>query len=386
MVALLWLGACSVSPPPPPPPADAIDVVVVVVDSLRRDRTSTYGHVAPTTPTLDALAAGGVRYERATSVAPWTLPAMAGMLTGQLPSSLGVTQHDSRVPDDALLISEALSAAGWATAAISSHSFFSPDHNLQQGFSVFDTTNIVGHQQETSEGVTDAALRFLTEHPSEPVFLVAHYFDPHFAYIAHRDAQIEMPAHQGQVVPGMSIQALRALQPSDADRDAVMAIYDGEIAHTDAHIGRLMAGIAARGRLDQTLVVVTHDHGEAFWEHGHLGHTIELYEQAIASPLVVDYPAGWGPPAGTAVAERVSLLDLPVTIAAITGVEDVFAGHALFAPQIDRIVQSETLKGADLRAVLTARHKLIWDRKADTVQLFDLAQETGTSLVTEKYH
>jgi len=366
--------ACGRAPAPPPPPADTRDAVLIVVDTLRRDHLSAYGYARPTSPRLDAFAAGAVRYDGAISAAPWTLPSVTALLTGALPSSLGVTRHDSTVPDDALLISEVLSAAGWATGAVSSHSFFSPEHNLQQGFATFDTDNIVGHRAETSAGVTDAAIRFLDAHRSEPVFLVVHYFDPHFAYLRHDDFPFDGPAYDGPVQPGTPIKELRALaariQP--ADTDALGRLYDSEVAHTDHHIGRLLDAIAERGRAERSLVAVTHDHGEEFFEHGFIGHTSALYGALINAPLLVRYPTGVGPALGSTEAARVSLMDLPATIAAVLGVDAPLSGPSLLHPSDDRVVRSETQKGADLRAVVGARHKLIWDRREDQWMLFDV--------------
>lgn len=369
------LTACS----QPVPPPDKVDVVLVVVDTLRRDHTEVYGYSRPTTPALSALAAQGVRYDRAVSAAPWTLPSVTATLTGELPSTLGVVRHDSLVPDDALLISEVFSEAGWTTGAVTSHSFFSPDHNLQQGFSVFDTRNIAGHRAETSAGVTDAVLRFLRRNPGEAVFVVAHYFDPHFAYLAHEGHTFDGPDYDGPIRSGLPIKKLRALAPAltASDHEALRRLYDSEVAHTDHHIGRLLDALEARGP-ERTLVIVTHDHGESFMEHGHMGHTTQLYGELIDAPLVVRYPAGVGPAPGTVVSERVSLMDLPRTIASVAGLDaSAFSGHSLLSPAPDRVVQSETLKGADLRAVVGPRHKLIWNRKTDRRQLFDLEADPG---------
>jgi arylsulfatase A-like enzyme len=381
LCALLLMLSCS---RPAAPPPGTRDVLLIVVDTLRRDHTSTYGYARQTTPSLSALAAEGVRYDGAVSAAPWTLPSMSAILTGALPSTLGVVRHDSLLPDEATLMSEVLAEQGWATGAVSSHSFFSPEHNLQQGFDELDTDNIRGHREETSAGVTDAAIRFLRRHRSEPVFLVVHYFDPHFAWIRHDsddddDDDDDDDAYRGPVTAGMPIKELRARAGglSAADWAAVRRLYDDEVRHTDAHIGRLLAALAAEGRSERALVAVTGDHGESFYEHGHLGHTIELYDTLVAAPLVVRYPVGLGPPAGSVASERVSLMDLPATIAEVTGVDDPSGGHSLLHPEPDRVVRSETLKGADLRAVVGERHKLIWDRAADEWLLFDLLTDPG---------
>lgn len=378
MLPALLLLSCT-TPEAPPPPAGTVDAILIVVDTLRRDHTSAYGHDRETTPRLAALAAEGVRYDRAVSAAPWTLPSMAAMLTGQLPSALGVTRHDSRLPDDARLLSAALSEAGWATGAVSSHSFFSPEHGFDRGFSSFDTGNIRGHRAETSAGVTDAAIRFLRDHPSEPVFLVVHYFDPHFAYIDHPETSFADPAYAGPVKSGAPIAALREQAPTlgAADWDALGRLYDAEIAHTDRHIGRLLDAIAAEGRAERALVAVTHDHGESFYEHGHLGHTTELYGALVDAPLVVRYPSAVGPTPGTTVPEPVSLMDLPRTVSEVLGVSADFPGESLLHPAAGRVVRSETQKGADLRAVVDDRHRLIWDRSADTWHLYDTTADPG---------
>ena len=397
--SLLAAGAlaCGGGADPRPP-----DVVLIVVDTLRADRLSCYGYERETSPRLDRLAAQGVRYARAQSQAPWTTPSIGSLMTSRFPTELGILTERSVLSEDEVSLAEALAAGGYATAAVVSHSFCSSEWNFDQGFEHFDESNVLGHDAVTSEAVTARALEALDAllaNPGggrRPFFLWVHYFDPHFAYIAHEDFPFPGPAdYDGPVSSGMKYSLLRKMNETvDADDlEEVRRFYDSEIALTDHWIGVLLDGLRARGCWDDALVVVTADHGEEFNDHGYMGHSRTVYQELVRVPLIVKYPrARAGAPGATAgaVIERpVALLDVYPTVLEVTGTAPLpgppRAGVSLLDRGAERPLPlvSETARQGGVRGVVEGGHKLVhrlreghfelYDLEADPAELRDLA-------------
>jgi len=179
------LGMRSATPDTRPP-----DVSLVVIDSLRADHLSLYGHDQPTSPELDAWARDAVVFDHATTTAPWTLPAIASVLTGHHPYALGIREDENAVPHRVTTLGELYQRAGYQTTAVVSHIYLLPKFGLMQGMDQIDTELVKGHHERvSSDGVTDRALGALqahvASHPEQPLFMVAHYFDPHYNYINH---------------------------------------------------------------------------------------------------------------------------------------------------------------------------------------------------------
>jgi arylsulfatase A-like enzyme len=391
LLLALLLPACARPRSAPP------NVVLIVVDTLRVDRLSCYGNPRPTTPHLDALAAQGVRYSRAHSQAPWTTPSIAALLTSQYPSVLGIREEPDALADHWELLPEVLKENGYATGAVISHYFLDSKWNFDQGFDSFDESNIRGHAEMTSPGVTASALAFVRQHQREPFFLFVHYFDPHYNYLDHPEFPFTAttPPYDGPVHSGMVYTDLEALAPElgPRDRDYLLALYDSEIAFTDRAIGDLLAGLEKLGLTEDTLIVFTADHGEEFLERNTIGHGGTLYEEQIHVPLLVRYPdyrptsesprqpwpnTDWR---GSTLETPVALIDLFPTILDYLGVaSDVpLAGRSLLGatPNTEppaRVVFSETDWG-HYRAALNQGYKLIVRPTTGQRFFFDLSAD-----------
>ncbi len=273
-------------------------LVLIVIDTLRGDRLGCSGYERAVTPCLDSLAAAGTRFAAAMTPAPVTLPAVASLLTGRLPTRHGVRDNGCFVlAEDETTLAESLRAAGWRTAAIVGSAVLAADRGLDQGFETYDdefqppypiydpsyarlTDELAGSRCRADQ-VTDRALARLEEFGRrEPFFLFVHYFDVHMYYDPP-------PAHA-------------AHHPGNP--------YDGEVSFVDHEIGRLLAGLAER---PDALTVVVADHGESLGEHGEPQHGFLLYESSLHVPWLV---AGPGVPVGEVRREPVSLVDLVPTL------------------------------------------------------------------------
>ena len=344
----------------------APNVVLVVVDTLRADHLSCYGHARETSPHLDRLAAEGVRFERAISQAPWTTPSVASLMTSRYPSAVGVGSERAVLADELELLPELLARAGYLTGAVVSHTFCSARWNFDQGFDWFDQSNIGGHAAVTSPGVTARALEFVDWAGDEPFFLWAHYFDPHFRYVEHEGLEYGGRGdYDGPIESGLDFKYLfdRRFDLTPADLNELRRIYDSEVAFTDRWVGALLDGLRERGRYDDTLVVVTGDHGEEFGDHGDLGHARQLYRELLGVPLIVKPPVGARgvPPPGSVATHPVALLDVLPTILELAGFEALHGleGRGLFGPTDPRPIVSETARAGGVRSVTLGEWKLI---------------------------
>jgi membrane-anchored protein YejM (alkaline phosphatase superfamily) len=225
------------------------NVLVIVVDTLRADHLGCYGHGRPTSPSIDALAASGVRFDRAYSAAPWTMPAVASMLTGLPPAAHGVESLQHMLPRDAVTLAERLTERGYVTAAVVSHLLISSRFHFDQGYAVFEEREAQGHDHVSTPGVTRTAstLLDLLARDERPFFLFVHYFDPHFNYRPHPEFGFAPPS-VGSLDGTQGIDELRARldELTPAEFGFLRDLYDEEIRLTDDGIGALGSGTSVR--------------------------------------------------------------------------------------------------------------------------------------------
>jgi len=383
---VMAVGGCSSDPTgglpePGPVPAPSIELgdssrpwnlLLITLDTTRRDRLGCYGYDLPVTPHLDSLARAGVRFERAITPVPVTLPAHATILTGLNPNEHGVRNNGTFVLDSSQVsIAEVLAKHGYATGATAGAFPVAARFGLNQGFEHYDdafpTVSRV-RPWETSERraaeVTDRALAWMAELGPRPFFHWAHYFDPHTAYV-----------------------------PPEPFRGQFTHPYDGEIAYMDAQIGRLIHGLDALNLLAATWIVLVGDHGEALGEHQEPTHSFFIYGATQEVPCIVVPPRDWRGGSGKAwrggrVAGVVGLRDLAPTMLHALGISTAelpASGASLLAAIGGRwrgpqVVYMETLVPAleygwsDLRGVRTDRWAYI---RAPEPELYDLKADPG---------
>ena len=333
---LLWTVGCGDAPSEPP-----YNVVVISIDSLRADHLGCYGYPRPTSPHLDALARDGVVYENAIAESSWTLPTHISMLTGLSSYVHGIEHDEVRLGDDVPRLAVRLREAGYRTKGIFSGPYLDPIFGFGVGFDEYEAeygdlaadgpdlerdasegawravmrdANQRSHRTITSPAVTERAIEFIGRDAPEPFFLFLHYFDVHYDYIPPESLWREFdPDYDGEMT-GDDFQKNPAIHPDMAPRDLehLIALYDAEIRFTDQYIGMLLDALERGGLTDRTLVVVTSDHGEEFFEHGGKGHRHTLFDEVLKVPLVLRMPGRI--PAGTRVPSLVRHIDLAPTI------------------------------------------------------------------------
>jgi arylsulfatase A-like enzyme len=273
-------------------------VLLINIDTLRADHTDFHPSPRDTrsrTPEIAALAARGTVYERAYSQAPWTMPSNASVFTGLYPNQHRAFSLQGWVPARSRVLAELLREAGYQTGAVVSHYFLARGVGFAQGFDHFDDelseTNT--HLARSAEEVTDRAIAWLRGRDRErPFLLMAHYFDPHNEYLDHPDFDFADGYVGWLTQTHATLEALRLQDHhlDEADLDHLRDLYDEEIVSTDRAIGRLIGELEAQGLAKDVIIVVYSDHGEAFREHGWLGHATTVHEELVRVPLVVVDP------------------------------------------------------------------------------------------------
>ena len=316
---LLALVACGEDPavpvdrPPPtataaesPPPAVSAtpDILLVYVDTLRADHLGTYGYGRPTSPRIDAWAERGTVFTRAYAQSGWTLASTASLFAGQYPHQHRVVR-DSKQPDrfgclvpSTQTLPEQLGLRGYATAAFINNTFMAPEFGIQQGFDLYDFKGATNTAHRSGAQTVDDALAWWDDHAGAPRFAVVHMMEPHLNYAAPEGirgtfAQGEPPPRlrlvPGKADPFVAMQ-FKELQPTEIEKRWTVDLYDEEVLTVDAALGRLLDGLEARGQAASTLVVLTSDHGEEFWEHGAFEHGQALWSPLTHVPLIAVGP------------------------------------------------------------------------------------------------
>lgn len=373
--------ACSPSPEP------VRNAIVVLIDTCRADEI---GHVTPqgpVTPHLDELARSATMFTRATSPAPWTLPAVASLLTSTYP-----TVHGARgsYPDFTRLRAvptgpEGLAAAGVRTAAIVNCPFLDPALGLGRGFERFDYYAEHGPDIRTAREALDAGLDWLRGLDGERFFLFVHLFDAHMDFDPPEPFRSRFLEGEPQPLSGpfTGVTRWRRQGASPAVRRYARALYRAELAAIDDALGGFADALAAEGLLDETALIVTADHGEEFWEHGQFEHGHTLYEELVHVPLMLRAP---GRATAAEVDARVGLVDVMPTVYDLLGVAppDGFRGRSLVplsaggAAADSEIAFSEAiLYGPEWKAATGERWKLIRREDSGARALFDLANDPG---------
>lgn len=314
----------------PGPAGAGPNILLISIDSLRADHVHAYGYERETSPHIDRLAKEGVLYRYAVAPTSWTLPSHVTMLTSLPPPQHQVTGDFTRLRPEAVTLTEVLRDNGYATAGFVSGPYLQAEYGYAQGFDLYDdysamprTWNV--HQKVTSPPLIEAVTAWLDEWDrygrERPFFVFLHMWDVHYDYNAPEPhGTMFDPDYTGTVTAedfDSSGQVRKNMDPRDLEH--IVALYDGEIRYTDEHVGRLLEFLRGRGLLDDSVVAVTSDHGEEFYEHGNNGHRKSLYDEVLLVPFVVRYPKRIE--GGQLVTHQVRLLDLAPTLLGLAGVK-----------------------------------------------------------------
>ncbi|MEW6270192.1 MAG: sulfatase [Thermodesulfobacteriota bacterium] len=312
-----------------PPDAPRPNVLLVSIDSLRADHLHAYGYPRETSPTIDALARDGALFGRAVAPSTWTLPSHMTLLTAMPPEQHGVASNERQLDPAAVTLAEVLRSAGYATAGFAAAPYVRAMYGFDQGFDLYDESIVKDGLFDSLRGATSPeSTRLVSEYlerwdrdgRQKPFFVFLHLWDPHYDYNPPPPYDTMFDPHYAGTITGNDFLTNPKVRPDMDRRDLehIVALYDGEIRYTDEHLGRLVDLLRRLGVLDDTVVVVTADHGEEFFEHGRKGHGEVLYDETMLVPLVIRFPRAVAP--GRVLEEQVRLMDVAPTIIELAGV------------------------------------------------------------------
>ena len=336
-----WLSGARPGPSgasPGAPPAGRPSFLLIVIDTLRADHLGSYGYARRTSPVMDELAAGGVRFEEAISPSSWTLPSMGSIFTSIYPARHGADREKARLPRELADIASELRRAGYRTGGFATNPWLNRIFGFDDGFEEYYDNARLTLRRNTAgirlknmllrrmdritrdpeefpraREVTDWGERWLRGGDGRPFFLYLHYMDVHHPYLPY-------PPYRGLFCPGHEFDLpehalerrfrMKEIGPERGVLEHMIERYDEGIRSVDDALGTLVADVKALGLGASTTILLTSDHGEGFYDHGGTGHRRTVYQEVVRVPLLVT-----GPGAGSGViASRVSTLDIFPTI------------------------------------------------------------------------
>jgi arylsulfatase A-like enzyme len=364
------------------------NIILIVVDTLRADHLSCYGYHRNTTPNIDQLASNSVLFKNAIATAPWTLPSIASIMTSQYPSVLGVNENITAIDNRFPMLAEKLKELDYTTCGIVSHVLVAANLGFGKGFDYYSDKDFINHKETSSAEITNKAASFLQKDQQKPFFLFLHYFDPHYYYLLHEKYNY-YPSYTGKIRSGHPILDLWRMRQklSEDDINYLVALYDSEISFTDQYIGQLLSMLKKQNCFDNSIIIITADHGEEFMERGWIGHTITLHQELIRVPLIIKFPDK----ASQIVDHPISLIDIVPTIYDKLGLQIPYSfdGQPLDLSQKKTTktnpIFSETFyslnygsKPAEpiaFRSLILGQKKLIYDHLKDSKKIFNLSSD-----------
>ncbi len=365
----------------------AKNVIVLVIDTLRADKLRPFNpNTRVKTPTIDRLATEGVVFELAQSPENWTKPSVASILTGLHPQTHQQKTGDAALPSSALLLSEHLKEEGFRTGSFIANGYVSDRFGFDQGWDHY--TNYIRERKNTeAKNVFEEAGNWIEKHKDTRFFAYIQSIDPHVPYDPPGEylRMYDPSEYSGQVKPRMTgdlLERAKRRPPNvvfDArDKRRLVALHDGEITQHDHFLGLFIDRLVALGLWEDTLLVVTSDHGEEFDDHGSWGHGHSVYQELLHVPLMFRLPNRL--PAGVRIPNAVSTLDVAATVTELVGVSPMprnegqtLVGLMRGAPPSRPTVAFSDFQD-DRRVITSGRWKLVL-RGNLTSTMFDLVAD-----------
>jgi len=360
-----------------------LDVIYIVLDAFAARHSSAYGYYRKTSPTIDKLASQGILFENMFSPAPYTLAATASLFTSKYPFEHQVIKKDDKLDQAFMTIANKLSENGIATYCISSNPWVTESWGLTNGF---DT---IYYKPNFSPDylIKEILPRIYSSKKAktERKFLYIHIMPPHHPYLPPKRFRVydeNKSKKLDSTIGTLDLEKIdrSELKMSDEELEFLISQYDANILYSDEYIRRIIMYLKKKGKFDDTLLIVTSDHGEAFMEHGRLLHNSTVYDEMIHVPFVIKFPDSINMKNIT-VGKLASLIDVAPTLLDIMGLEkeSEFRGSSLLPAIIEnKEVRSLVYSGAEgvsiSRTVRNTHYKYIYNPGAID-ELYDLPKD-----------
>jgi arylsulfatase A-like enzyme len=414
LLAVGWacLTACS-EPPEAPPSRARPNVVMIVLDTTRADILSAYGYPKPTSPSLSLVASEGILFQQAMTTDFWTLPAHASLLTGEYPAVHQATAETNALSDGITTLAEYLRSAGYKTRAYVSNPWIGSERGFGQGFDTYIETwkslPTTHNAYATDSAGIEGAQSWINEQNErgEDFFLFLNLNSAHMPYSPDPLTLVKISPTPRPTDRTRELRAIKGMWAylggkyslTAEDFEILQDLYAAEVAMVDELVGRMVEFLRELNVLDNTLLIITSDHGENLGEHGMVDHLLSMYETTIRVPLIMRLPSSFS--AGSESEELVSLVDIVPTVLDICGLAPLYpdiAARSLLNPNRSPhefvIAENERpLNGINLmrknfpdfdtasidhrmKMLRTLQHKLIWYDDG-RVEVYDLQSDPG---------
>ena len=367
-------------------------VLLLVLDAAGARHLGPWGSAEKTTPEIDRLASEAVVFENAFTPAVYTLPAMSSLFSSLAPDEHGNldpwTGHLSRAP---LVIAEVAAARGIHTAAFVANGMVGRVRGFDRGFADFRELYESHEDNPRAEEFRPLIEEFLAGAGRRRFFAWVHFLEPHFPYdpkppfdTLFGDGPVPKALRSEPELLLAINHRRRPTLPQEVDH--LRRLYLGNLAYVDREVGQIRRRLEETGLLERTVLIVAADHGEAFREHGHVGHEVQVYDELAHVPLLIRFPLAAGL-AGRRVASLVELSDLAPTIADALGLwrseRPRFHGLSLLPVAVGAPGRRELVtrdRGEAPRyALRDASTSCILDTRTDSVELYDRQRDAGES-------
>ena len=314
------------------------NVILIVIDTCRVDRLGCYGYSRKTTPRIDALAKNSLIFSSAYATDSWTLPSHASLFTGLYPSQADATSETGQLPSFNTTISEVLKSSHYYTSAFVCNSWISIERGFNQGFDEFhemwresNLINIPPQPGRSDKATTKRVIDWLETHKKNqnPFYLFLNFNCVHMPYqppepylstfLDTRNGYNKEEIKRLQTISGLWGYLAGQFKLSKRDLDIMNDLYDGEVAFADYCIGQILNTLKDLDLFENTIVIITSDHGENLGEHGLIDHLLSMHETTLHIPLLIHYPKKL--PRGKQNNELVSLVDIAPTILKLCGIK-----------------------------------------------------------------
>ena len=341
------------------------DIVVILLDAARADHVGVYGYGRDTTPYIDDLATESLVFRHAFASTPYTRSSVPTMITGLSFDEHEVISQDRVLGDDARTLAEYLQDVGYRTVCYTANANHSVASGTDQGCDEFHELwrGPDGRQHEewnNPHRLSALANEHLLQDFDQPLLLMLHYVPPHLPYEPTEEFDIFTDADYAGPYTGL-LRTVRAinqgeLQPGAADLNHIVSLYDGNLRMGDDAVGQVLETLRRRDRWDQTMVIVLSDHGEAFEEHGRMGHNTTVYDEMLEIPFILRLPGGVVPESVDTEA-LVTLADVLPTVLGYVGLEPdrPLTGSDLLAPATYEVRRSVVARSVGERPAYAYR-------------------------------
>lgn len=358
------------------------NVVLIVLDAGGAKHFSTYGYPKETTPHADALAREGTRFDKAYCQAVYTLASTACLMSGQFPIHHRIIYNKNRLSSDTFTMAEAFRAGGYATGTFVSNGNASDIFGMAQGFEEVD--DVFRYKDYTGWGqdITNAFEKWLNRTTQKKFFAYLHYREPHAPFNPPPEWKFKFvdPNYKGTIIESYELRKqinMGQVKVTQADKDFIMAQYDANLNYGDYQVGLVISKLKDLGIYDRTIIIVTADHGEAFWEHNFQGHNSQLYQESIHIPMVIKLARGSD--VSRSNANTIRSIDIYPTLVDLLGFSRKnvrvdgrsFLPYFVSAPADDREVVSQVIMERQY-ALLDSEYKYMVDLSSRKQEMYNL--------------